>query len=142
MIETKTIPVDAELLPTSSLNQNYSLYEFPSRACLVCGKTEKENARIVYSDGAWLCDRCRSTLLKLINDFNATSNASNALNALEQENKEGKEEVTDRNVGRWMHKEITADFHAVGQCSVCKERRRLDNFCSNCGADMRGREDD
>lgn len=40
--------------------------------------------------------------------------------------------------GKWMHKEITADFHVVGQCSVCKERRRLDNFCSNCGADMRG----
>lgn len=87
MIETKTIPVGAELLPTSTLNQNYRLYdEFPSRVCLVCEKTEKENARIIYSDGAWLCDRCKSTLLKLINDFNATSNASNALNALEQEN--------------------------------------------------------
>lgn len=82
MIETKTI----------TLNPNY-FSESPSRACLVCGKTEKENARIVYSDGAWLCDRCRSTLLKLIEDFNATSNASNALNALEQENKESKHDV-------------------------------------------------
>lgn len=74
MIETKTI----------SLNPNY-FNEPPSRVCLVCEKTEKENARIIYSDGAWLCDRCKSTLLKLIKDFNATSNASNALNALEQE---------------------------------------------------------
>lgn len=39
--------------------------------------------------------------------------------------------------GKWLHKEITADFHVVGQCSVCKERRRIDNFCPNCGADMR-----
>lgn len=38
--------------------------------------------------------------------------------------------------GKWLHKEITDDFHAVGQCSVCKERRRIDNFCPNCGAMM------
>lgn len=47
-----------------------------------------------------------------------------------------------RKKGKWMHKEITADFHAIGQCSVCKERRRLDNFCPNCGADMRGGNDE
>lgn len=40
--------------------------------------------------------------------------------------------------GKWLHKKITADFHAIGQCSVCKEIRRIDNFCPNCGADMRG----
>lgn len=39
--------------------------------------------------------------------------------------------------GEWLHKEITDDFHVVGQCSFCKERRRIDNFCPNCGADMR-----
>ena len=39
--------------------------------------------------------------------------------------------------GKWMHKKITADLHAIGQCSVCKEIRRIDNFCPNCGADMR-----
>lgn len=39
--------------------------------------------------------------------------------------------------GKWMHKKITADFHAIGQCSVCKEIRRIDNFCPHCGADMR-----
>lgn len=57
MAETKTI----------SLNPNY-FSEPPSRICLVCEKTEKENARIVYSDGAWLCNRCKSTLLKLIKE--------------------------------------------------------------------------
>lgn len=40
-------------------------------------------------------------------------------------------------MGKWLHKEITDDFRVVGQCSVCKERRRIDNFCPNCGADMR-----
>ena len=40
--------------------------------------------------------------------------------------------------GRWLHKETTDNFHVVGQCSVCKERKRIDNFCPNCGADMRG----
>ena len=41
--------------------------------------------------------------------------------------------------GRWLHKETTDNFHVVGQCSVCKERKRIDNFCPNCGADMRGK---
>ena len=73
MIETKTIPVDAELLPTSTLNQNYRLYDyFPSRMCLVCGelerKLEKKEAIVVRTSDAWLCDRCRSVLLKLIKE--------------------------------------------------------------------------
>lgn len=68
MIETKTISVDAELLPTSTLNQNYILHEFPSRVCLVCGKLEKEEAKVVFTGDAWLCNRCRSVLLKLIKE--------------------------------------------------------------------------
>lgn len=39
--------------------------------------------------------------------------------------------------GKWLHKKITDDFHVIGQCSVCKEIRRIDNFCPNCGADLR-----
>lgn len=50
-------------------------------------------------------------------------------------------DAVERKKGKWMHKKITADFHVVGQCSVCKERRRIDNFCPNCGADMRGGEE-
>ena len=72
MSETKTISVDAELLPTSTLNQNYRLYEFPSRMCLVCGelerKLEKKEAIVVRTSDAWLCDRCKNTLLKLIKE--------------------------------------------------------------------------
>lgn len=69
MIETKTIPVDAELLPTNTLNQNYRLYDyFPTRICLVCGKLEREAAKVVCTGDAWLCDRCRNTLLKLVKE--------------------------------------------------------------------------
>ena len=52
-------------IKTISFNPNY-FNEPPSRVCLVCEKTEKENARVIYDKGAWLCDRCRSALLKLI----------------------------------------------------------------------------
>lgn len=68
MIKTITIPADAEALPTSSLNKNYILYEYPSRICLVCEKLEREEATVVRTDNAWLCDRCRETLLKLIKE--------------------------------------------------------------------------
>ena len=39
--------------------------------------------------------------------------------------------------GKWQGKEITADYKVYGQCSVCLQRKRIDNFCPNCGADMR-----
>ena len=54
-------------IKTISLNPNY-FYELPSRICLVCEKLEMEEANVVYSDGAWLCDRCKNTLLKLIKE--------------------------------------------------------------------------
>lgn len=41
--------------------------------------------------------------------------------------------------GEWLFKEITDDYKIYGQCSLCKQRKRIDNFCSNCGADMRKR---
>ena len=49
-------------------------------------------------------------------------------------------DVVERKKGKWMYKKITTDLHVVGQCSVCKERRVIDNFCPNCGADMREEE--
>lgn len=36
--------------------------------------------------------------------------------------------------GEWLFKEVTEDYHVIGQCSKCKERRRIDNYCSNCGS--------
>lgn len=38
--------------------------------------------------------------------------------------------------GQWLHKEITDNYRVTGQCSECKERRIIDNFCPNCGAEM------
>ena len=79
----------AKYLP---LNYHYS------RACLVCGEIERcsypATATIVVgvdAGKAWLCDRCRETLLKLIDDAN-TSNALNALDCVE-ERKKGEAEV-------------------------------------------------
>ena len=65
---------------------------FPTRQCLVCGTLENYSVSMTAVDISlpWLCDRCRETLLKLIED----ANTSNALNALEQ----GNEELTDTNV--------------------------------------------
>lgn len=57
MIETITIPLDP----------NYS-YEFPTRICLVCGKLEREEATVANAGAAWLCDRCKNALLKLIKE--------------------------------------------------------------------------
>lgn len=48
----------------------------------------------------------------------------------------------DRPQGEWIFKEMTDDYHIIGRCSICKERRRIDNYCPNCGADMRKGADD
>ena len=39
-------------------------------------------------------------------------------------------------LGKWLFKEITDDYHVTGRCSICKKRRRIDNYCPNCGARM------
>lgn len=58
---------------------NYTL--LPTRQCLVCGTLENYSVSMTAVDTSlpWLCDRCRSALLKLIDD----ANTSNALNALD-----------------------------------------------------------
>ena len=39
--------------------------------------------------------------------------------------------------GYWSHKQVdTTLYHVYGQCSECKERHRIDNYCSSCGAKM------
>jgi hypothetical protein len=30
-------------------------------------------------------------------------------------------------------------FHGFGTCSVCDHRNVIDNYCANCGAEMRGK---
>lgn len=46
------------------------------------------------------------------------------------------------NEGEWLFKKITDDYHVTGQCSICKERRRIDNYCPSCGARMKGADDE
>ena len=43
----------------------------------------------------------------------------------------------DRPQGEWLFKKIMDDYHVTAQCSICKERRRMDNYCPNCGARMK-----
>lgn len=40
--------------------------------------------------------------------------------------------------GKWEYKTITDDYRVYGRCSNCLQRKRIDNYCPNCGADMRG----
>ena len=54
----------------------------------------------------------------------------------------------ERKKGRWINKGQYADFfpHNEYRCSVCDkpylEIEMFYNFCPNCGADMRGEEDE
>ena len=43
--------------------------------------------------------------------------------------------------GRWLY-ETEIEGHACGECSACHKIRVIDNFCPNCGADMRRGDDD
>lgn len=39
--------------------------------------------------------------------------------------------------GQWVNKEVDEiRCHVYGNCSVCHERKRIDNYCPNCGAKM------
>lgn len=42
-----------------------ALWENPTRACLVCGCLEDPSAMVVRFEIAWLCNRCKSALLKV-----------------------------------------------------------------------------
>ena len=37
--------------------------------------------------------------------------------------------------------EEVCGIRITGECPNCKQRRIIDNFCSSCGADMRGKEE-
>ena len=43
---------------------------------------------------------------------------------------------SDKPSGKWLHKQIDSFYHVIGQCSICKQRYRINNYCPNCGAKM------
>lgn len=50
-------------------------------------------------------------------------------------------DVVERKKGQWLHEELIpndVDGHVFGECSVCHAVRIVDNYCPNCGSDMRG----
>lgn len=54
-----------------------------------------------------------------------------------------KELKTDRPQGEWII-EIDINNYTYGRCSICGMRQYAGhlNFCPNCGADMRGKDDE
>ena len=47
--------------------------------------------------------------------------------------------LEERPQGEWNYfAEEMGGIRMTGECPNCKQRRIIDNFCSNCGADMRG----
>ena len=47
--------------------------------------------------------------------------------------------LEERPQGEWNYFAEEMDgIRMTGECPNCKQRRIIDNFCSNCGADMRG----
>ena len=46
--------------------------------------------------------------------------------------------VEERPNGKWIGVVYSNNRIGVGMCNQCGVNRIIDNFCSNCGADMRG----
>lgn len=40
----------------------------PTRVCLVCECKENPLTNVVYTGKAWLCDKCRAALLKVVKE--------------------------------------------------------------------------
>ena len=82
-------------------------------------------SREAYKD----CDNCKKCDESFMKGHNI---------GLENGYKQGVNDASVSRKGHWLHKEVTDDYRVTGQCSECKERKIIDNFCPNCGADMRG----
>ena len=54
--------------------------------------------------------------------------------------------IEERKKGRWKRRVVDSGFNADWVCSECKYRLKTDfvsyNFCPNCGADMRGEQNE
>lgn len=57
-VAEKVISVDT---PTFTISQ-------PTRMCLVCERMEEPLAKAVCTDKAWLCDKCKAALLKVVEE--------------------------------------------------------------------------
>lgn len=59
---------------------------------------------------------------------------------------DGMPTIEERKKGKWMPRYDAEDYPLGCRCSVCNETYVMPdgwaNFCPNCGADMRGEEDE
>ena len=49
--------------------------------------------------------------------------------------------VEYRPQGKWLEQHENGHGFWVGTCNQCGKEKRVDNFCSNCGARMKGADD-
>ena len=49
-------------------SNGYDCYRIPTRMCLVCECKEDPSSDVVNTTAAWLCDKCRAALLKVVEE--------------------------------------------------------------------------
>ena len=93
-----------------------------------------------------ICDSCKGELCyEKVKDahwcmYEALQRAATAITALLARAEAAEKKSADVRPavrGRWLY-ETEIEGHACGECSACHKIRVIDNFCPNCGADMRG----
>ena len=59
-----------------------------------------------------------------------------------KEIKRGDSEVEDRQQGKWIKMYRNGFGNMICMCSKCNFHAQRSNFCPNCGADMKGADDE
>lgn len=95
-----------------------------------------------YIDADKFAKQAYEVAYPIVHDINSHERGLTLMGIAQLLDEQPTADVRENVMGRWLHKKITDDYHVTGQCSNCHERRRIDNFCPNCGADMRGKQHD
>lgn len=100
--------------------------------CVKCHYRHKDNGNCTAVGG--FCTAVPAAYCPLITELLSRAEAAEArAEAAEKKSADVRPVVR----GRWLY-ETEIEGHACGECSACHKIRVIDNFCPNCGADMRG----